>query len=263
MAVTDVRTHKATQYLGRFGMICYGVVHLLVAWVALQVVFGDSEQADQKGAVSTLAENPFGPVLLWALGIGLLAYAAWQIVMIINGYTWVEKGRKRSLRKFGAGSRAFVSATIGIYTIQLATGDGGGGSSNQTSQEWTAKLMALPFGPWLVGIVALCILGVAVAAIRRGVKKKFLEDLNQAELPKPAVPLGVVGHSAKGVAYGIIGILMGIAAIDAQPGEAVGLDGALKTLQEQTFGSVLLFLVALGFAAYGIYSFAAAKAHKG
>jgi hypothetical protein len=197
------------------------------------------------------------------LAIGLLAYAIWQILMIVNGYTWVEKGKKRSLRKFGAGSRAFVAGTIGIYTIELATGNSGGGSSDQTSQEWTANLMAQPFGPWLVGIVALVILGVAVAALRRGVKKKFLEDLNEYELPNAAKPLGIAGHSAKGVAYGIIGILVGIAAINAEPGQAVGLDGALKTLQAQTFGSVLLFLVALGFAAYGVFCFAAAKAHKG
>ncbi|MBP2323748.1 uncharacterized membrane protein YidH (DUF202 family) [Kibdelosporangium banguiense] len=261
--MTDVRTHKATQWLGRFGMTCYGVVHLLVAWLALQVVFGESEQADQKGAVGSLAETPLGPVLLWALAIGLLAYAVWQILMIVNGYTWVEKGKKRFLRKFGAGSRAFVAAGLGITAIQIATGSGGGGSSNQATQEWTAKLMAQPFGPWLVGIVALVILGVAVAAIRRGVKKKFLEDLNEAQLPNAAKPLGVAGHSVKGVAYGIIGILVGIAAINAEPGQAAGLDGALKTLQAQTFGSVLLFLVALGFAAYGVYSFAAARAHKG
>ncbi len=249
--------------LGRFGMICYGVVHLLVAWLALQVVFGESEQADQKGAVGSLAETPVGPVLLWALAVGLLAYALWQVLMIFNGYTWVEEGKKRFLRKFGAGSRAFVAAAIGIYTIELATGSGGGGSSNQATQEWTAKLMAQPFGRVLVGILALIVLGVAVAAIRRGVKKKFLEDLDRVRLPKPAEPLGIFGHSAKGVAYGIIGILIGLAAINAEPGQAQGLDGALKTLQAQTFGSVLLFVVALGFASYGAYSFAAARAHKG
>jgi hypothetical protein len=177
-------------------------------------------------------------VLLWASAIGLLAYAIWQILMIINGYTWVEKGKQRFLRKFGAGSRAFVAGALGIYTIE-------------------------PFGPWLVGIVALVIIGVGVAAIRRGVMKKFMEDLNSAQLPKIAKPLGIVGYSAKGVAYSIIGILVGIAAINAEPGQAKGLDGALKTLQEQTFGSVLLFLVGLGFAAYGVFCFAAAKAHKG
>ncbi|CAM3775311.1 DUF1206 domain-containing protein [Kibdelosporangium persicum] len=263
MVVVDVRSNKATEWLGRFGMICYGVVHLLVAWLALQVVFGESEQADQKGAVGSLAESPLGPVLLWGLAIGLFAYALWQILLIFNGYTWVEQGRKRFLRKFGAGSRAFVSATVGIYTIELATGTGGGSSSNQSTQEWTATLMAQPFGRILVGILALVILGVAVAAIRRGVKKKFMEDLNRAQLPNAAEPLGVAGHCAKGVAYGIIGILVGIAAVNADPGQAQGLDGALKTLQAQTFGSILLFVVALGFAAYGAFCFAAAKAHKG
>ncbi|MBE1464772.1 hypothetical protein H4W33_003784 [Kibdelosporangium phytohabitans] len=260
--MVDVRRHKATQVLGRFGMVCYGIVHLLVAWLALQVAFGDSEQADQKGAVGSLAETPVGPVLLWALAVGLIAYALWQTLMIFTGYTWVEKGRKRFLRKFGAGSRAFVSATIGIYTIELASGSGGGGSSNQSTQEWTAKLMAQPFGQILVGILALVILGVAFAAVRRGVKKLFLEDLDRSQLPKPAEPLGVAGHTAKGVAYGIIGILVGIAAINAKPDQAQGLDGALKTLQAQTFGSVLLFVVALGFAAYGLFCFAVAKAHK-
>jgi hypothetical protein len=261
--MTEVRTREATRWLGRFGMVCYGAVHILVAWLAVQVAFGESEQADQKGAVGSLAETPLGPVLLWALAIGLLAYAVWQILMIINGYTWVEKGKKRFLRKFGAGSRAFVAGALGIYTIEMVSGNGGGGSSDQTSQEATAKLMAQPFGPWLVGIVALVIIGVGVAAIRRGVMKKFMEDLDTAQLPKIAKPLGIAGHTAKGIAYSIIGILVGIAAINADPGQARGLDGALKTLQEQTFGSILLLLVGLGFAAYGVFCFAVAKAHKG
>ncbi|ONI70364.1 hypothetical protein ALI144C_47735 [Actinosynnema sp. ALI-1.44] len=262
MGMAHLRTHKATQALGRFGMICYGVVHLLVAWLAIQLVFGESEQADQKGAVGSLAQTQVGPVLLWVLAIGLFAYGLWQILMIINGYTWVEKGRKRFLRKFGAGSRAFVAISLGISAVQIAAGSGGG-SSNDTTKEGTAKLMSQPFGQILVGILALIILGVAVAAVRRGVKKLFLEDLDRSRLPKPAEPLGVFGHSSKGVAYGIIGVLVGVAAINAEPGDAKGLDGALKALQAQTFGSVLLFIVALGFAAYGVYSFAAARAHKG
>ena len=122
MAVADVRTHKATQTLGRFGMGCYGVVHLLVAWLAIQVAFGDSEQADQKGAIGALAETPLGPILLWALAIGLFAYAVWQVLLVINGYTWVEQGRKRTTRKIGAGVRAGVTAGLGITSIQLEIG---------------------------------------------------------------------------------------------------------------------------------------------
>src|ERR1043165_6518553 len=126
MVVVHVRTRQATQVLGRFGMMCYAVVHLLVAWLAIQVVFGDSEQTDQKGAVGTLAQTPVGPELLWALAVGLFAYALWQGVMIVNGYTWVTKGRKRLLRKVGAGARAVVAAALGGYAIQFAAGSGGG-----------------------------------------------------------------------------------------------------------------------------------------
>ncbi|MEV4318432.1 DUF1206 domain-containing protein [Actinocrispum sp. NPDC049592] len=264
MVTQQVRHSKPVEVLGRIGMACYGVVHILVAWLAIQVVFGDSEQTDQKGAVAALAETPIGPVLLWALAIGLFAYGLWQLLMVISGYGWIIKKRKRITRKIGAGARGVVGVAIGVYAVQLATGSGSsGGSSNDKSREATAALMSAPAGVVLVGIAALVIIGVAIAAVRKGVKQSFVEDLNEAKLPKIAKPMGTAGYCAKGVSYAIIGILVGIAAIDANPNEAGGLDAALKTLQQQTFGDVLLFIVAIGFAAFGVYCFAAARAHKG
>jgi hypothetical protein len=259
---TEVRDNKVTQVLGRFGMACYGLVHVLVAWLAVQVVFGDSEQTDQKGAVGALAETPLGPVLLWALGIGLLAYALWQFLLAATGFGWIGKKHRRITRKAGAAARGVVGVGLGVYSIELAAGTGGGGgSSNEQSQEWTAKLMALPAGRILVVIAALVIIGIGVAAIRRGIKKSFLEDLNSP--PDAAKTLGTLGYCAKGVAYGVIGILVGIAAMDSDSAKAGGLDAALKTLQAQPFGQILLFAVAIGFAAFGVYCFVAARAHKG
>lgn len=244
-------------------MACYGVVHVLVAWLAIQVVFGSPEQTDQKGAVGALAQTPIGPVLLWALAVGLFAYALWQVLMVVSGYSWIPKKRKRTVRKIGSASRGVVSTALGVYAVQLAVGSGGGGgSSNEKSQEWTAKLMSLPAGVVLVGIAALGIIAVGVAAVLKGVRQTFMDDLNPARLPRVAKPMGTAGYCAKGLSYGIIGVLVGIAAIDANPKEAGGLDAALKTLQHQTFGDVLLFIVALGFAAFGVYCFAAARAHK-
>lgn len=258
---TQVKDHQAVQILGRLGMICYGVVHVLLAWLAVQVVFGEAEQADQKGAIGTVAETPVGPVLLWALAIGLLAYALWQLILIMTGYGWIPERRKRTFRKVGAGARGLVGALLGIYAIGLANG-AGSTSSNQQSQEWTAQVMAWPAGPVLVGIAGLVGIGVGIASAHKGIKRKFLEDMHRDRLPKLAEPLGVFGYCAKGVVYGMIGILIGVAAINHNPGEAGGLDAALKTLQQQTFGSVLLFAVAIGLAAFGVYCFAAARAHK-
>ena len=93
-----------------------------------------------------------------------------------------------------------------------------------------------------------------------------MRDLDLGDLPAGTQHwvrrLGVFGYIAKGVTFGIIGVLIGFAALNHDPKEAGGLDAALKTLAAQPFGTVLLCLVALGLAAYGVYCFAAAKAHK-
>ncbi|MDP9318764.1 MAG: DUF1206 domain-containing protein, partial [Actinomycetota bacterium] len=60
------------ERLVRVGLVAYGVVHLLVAWLALQLAFGDhSGPANQQGALHALARQPFGKTLLWGVGLGL------------------------------------------------------------------------------------------------------------------------------------------------------------------------------------------------
>ncbi|WP_367115269.1 DUF1206 domain-containing protein [Actinophytocola sp.] len=151
--------------------------------------------------------------------------------------------------------------------MTLASGSGSsGGSGNQQQQTWTAKLLALPAGPFLVGVVALVIIGIAVATAAKGFRTSFLDDLDLADLPRGTrqwvTRLGVFGHIAKGVTFGIVGVLIGFAALDHDPKKAGGLDAALKTLAAQPFGTVALVVVALGLAAFGGYCFAAARAHK-
>lgn len=71
--------------------------------------------------------------------------------------------------------------------------------------------------------------------------------------------LGRVGHGARGVTFLIIGGFLIQAAIQANPEQARGLGGALRTLEQQPYGPWLLGLVALGFIAYGIYLEARAR----
>lgn len=247
-------------------MVCYGLVHIIVAYLAVRVAFGDSEQADQKGAIQEVGSTSFGAVVLWVLTVGLVAYGLWQLMMAALGYRWVQKKGKRTRKRIAAVARAVIGISLGLYAGRLVTGSGGGKSGNQGQQEFTAKLMSLPAGRVLVGIVALIVIGVAIAAIRRGIKKSFEQDLDMQDLPagtqKWVRRLGMIGYIAKGIVFGIVGILLGIAALQSQPQEAGGLDRALKTLAAQPFGTVALVLVAVGLAAFGVYCFAAARAHK-
>jgi hypothetical protein len=159
-----------------------------------------------------------------------------------------------------------VGIALGISAIRLASDSSTGGSGDQQQKEFTARLLELPAGRVLVAIVAAAVIGVAVAAAARGVRRSFLDDLNTAELPAGArrwvERLGVFGYLAKAVVFAIIGLLIGYAALSSDAGKAGGLDAALRTLAGQPFGPVLLVIVAVGLAAFGVYCFAAARAHK-
>jgi hypothetical protein len=267
LTTSRAKNSKTMQILGRAGMVCYGVVHLLIAYLAIRVATGDkSEQADQKGAIQEVGSTAFGGFLLWVLGIGLIAYGAWQVLLAARGFHWVDKKGKRTRKRIGAAARAVVGFSLGVTSIVYAIGSGSSSSSTDQQQTMTAKVLALPAGPFLVGLVALVIIGVAVGTAVKGFRKSFVDDLDMTDLPRGTQQwvrrLGVVGYVAKGITFCIVGILVGIAAIQHDPKEAGGLDAALKTLASQPFGTVALFVVALGLAAYGVYCFAAAKAHR-
>ena len=260
------KDHSGVKVLGRAGMACFGLVYLIVAYLAVRVaVGGGGQEADQTGALSEISSTTFGSVVLWVLAVGLLAFGVWQLLMAAFSFQWVEEGRKRTFKRIGAAVRGVVGLSLGVASIRFATGGGSQGGDDK-QQELTAKLLELPAGRFLVGAVALVVIGAGVASIVSGFRKSFMDDLDTGELPSGSRTwverLGMVGHIAKGIGIGIVGVLLGFAAVDSNAGEAGGLDKALRTLADQPFGTVLLIAVALGFAAFGAYCLAAAKAHR-
>jgi hypothetical protein len=228
------------------GLIAYGVVYLLIAWIALQLAWGGtSEQASQQGALQELASKPFGTVLLWIVAIGLFALVIWRAMELVYGHLKTGK-------KVQSAGRGLVYLVLGISAIKLAVGSGGGGSSQQKSM--TARMMQHGAGRVLIVVVGLVIIGVAVHQLHKAWTKKFTEDLTGG-ISSTTILLGRLGYAAKGIAFVITGALFAWAAIDYNPGKAGGLDTALRTLKDQPFGSVLLTVVALGFACFGVYCF--------
>lgn len=261
------KNSKVAQGLGRAGMACYGLVHVIIAYLAVRVAFGESgKQADGTGAIQEVGATGLGAVVLWVLAIGLIAYGGWQLMQAAIGFRWITKKGKRTRRRIGAAVKAVIGVSLGVYALRLVTAGESGGSGDQKQQEFTAKLLSMPAGQILVGIAAAVVIGVAVAQVVKGVKKTFLEDLDLQDLPrgtqKWVTRLGVSGYLAKGVVLGIIGFLLGFAAFQSDAQEAGGLDQALKTVAGQPFGVAALVVVAVGLAAFGVYCFAAARAHK-
>jgi hypothetical protein len=268
MATVASRAKNSTlvEAFGRVGMVCYGVVYLIVAYLAVQAAFGANAQpADQKGALEKIASTPFGAAVLWVLAIGLFAFGLWQLLLAAVSFHWYIDKRKRLMKRAGAAVRGIVGIALGVAAIRTVT-RGGGGSSNDTQRELTARLLALPAGRVLVIAVAVIVIGAGVGSVVSGARRSFMRDLDTGELPAGTQRwvrrLGVLGNVAKGVAIVIVGVLLGIAGLRSDAGRSGGLDAALHTLAGQPFGQVLLIAMAFGFAAFGIFCFAAARSQR-
>ncbi|RSN33591.1 DUF1206 domain-containing protein [Amycolatopsis sp. WAC 01416] len=264
----QVRHNKAVQVLGRIGMGCYGLVYLLIGYLAMRVAIdGGGQEADGRGAITEVGSTPVGGLLLWILAAGLVAYGLWQALLAAVGYTWIDKQRTRAVKRVTSGVRCLVGISLGVYAARVAAGAGQQGSGDQKQQEFTARLLALPAGPFLVTVVAVVVFGVAVASVVNGVRRNFVRDLDLSRLPSGTrrwvERLGRIGYVARGVVFGMVAVLVGYAALTHDASRSGGLDAALRTLAAQPFGTVLLIVVAAGVAAFGAYCLGAARAQRG
>ncbi|GAA5119919.1 DUF1206 domain-containing protein [Alloalcanivorax gelatiniphagus] len=256
----QVQDSKWMDHAIRAGLVAYGVVHLLVAWLALQLAFGEkADSASNSGAMQYLAEQPLGGVLLWLIAVGMFFLVVWRLLEFGFGYREESDDTKRWRKRATSLGKAVIYGALGWSAVQTATGSGGGGGTDST----TAKLMDLPAGQWIVGAIGLAIIGYGISLVVRGWTEKFREHLDaQGQSGKDGsayVKLGKAGYIAKGVAIAIVGGLFGYAAVTHDPKKSGGLDQALKTVLEQPFGQVLLVAIAIGIAAYGAFCFARAK----
>ncbi len=247
---------KPLELVARAGLIAYGLVHLLIGWIALRLAWGGSgEEADQSGALQALAQQPFGPVLLWSVAVGLVALAAWQASQAIWSAGGGDRPR-RALRKLTAGAAALAYLVLAASAASFAMGSGS--SAEQVQQRTAQGMLGLPFGQLLVGVVGLGIIGIGVAQMRKSSSSRFRDEIGSTSMPadmrRVITLLGRMGYAAKGVAFAVVGLLLVYAAATFDPGEAKGLDGALRTIAEQPFGQIGLTAVAVGFVAFGIFA---------
>jgi hypothetical protein len=253
--VAEVRRSRPYHALVAIGLVSYGVLHLLVAWIAIQLVLRKRGDASSEGALSELGKQPLGGVLLWIMAIGLFTLTVWQAVEATIGRDQPSRDSRLRRRLMSAG-RAIVYLALGVLAVGIATGSAS--NSGNGEETLSAKLMAVPFGRILVAVVGAVVIGIGIGQIVKGVKQNFTEDLDRG-VPPSVRRFGTLGYCAKGIALGIIGGLFGWAALTYDPDKAGGMDAALSTIRDQPFGSILLTIMAAGIACFGVYCFFWAK----
>jgi len=246
---------RVVDALGRIGLVGYGLVHVLVAWLALQVAFGVPDvPPDAQGAVGTIADGPGGVLALAVIVVGLVAFALWQLTAAAIGFRWV-RGGERFRKRVGAIAKAIAMSGLAAIMIDYLVGRRRGTAT--TASSLAADVLALPAGRILLGVAAGVIVVIAGAMTYTGVRRTFMGDLDVRRLDaageRAIELLGAVGHLARALALAVVGALAGTAALFADPGRAGGLDVALRVLGSTWLGTYLLVVVAGGFAAFGLF----------
>ncbi|GAA1475628.1 DUF1206 domain-containing protein [Nocardioides aestuarii] len=245
----------------RVGLIAYGVVHLLIGWLALQIAFGEkAKNASGTGALEYLARQPFGGVLIWVVAIGMVALVLWRLLEAWQGWQREDDNADRAKAAVPQLFKGVLYAMLAWSALQVATNSSGGGSG---TDGLTAKLLQLPAGQLIVGAIGLGIVGYGGYYVYQGWSDKFLEKLDgrpqNADVSKAYRWVGKAGHIGKGASIAVIGALFTYAAATHDANKSAGLDRALQEVAQAPFGQLLLTLVALGIACYGVFAFARAR----
>jgi hypothetical protein len=246
-AASQAGNNPLVERGARLGYAASGLLHLLIAWVVLQLAWtGTGQSADQSGAFQTLAGSGLGRALLWVTVVGFAALGLWQITEAV--------ARGDTGDRVKAGGKAVVDLVLAWTALSVVRGSGGSGGGEGV----TATLMSSTGGRILIALVGLGVLGVGGYHVVKGWTERFLRDLRDDPGRWPVLA-GRIGYVGKGVALAVVGVLLVVAAVRSDPQQAQGLDAALRTVADLPLGAALLTLIALGFAAFGVYSFARAR----
>jgi hypothetical protein len=244
------------KVLARVGLVAKGVSYAIVGVLALELALGQGGKATSRtGALATVAQSAFGKALLILLACGFAAYALWRLAEAVLDEGDDGNDAGGLAKRAGALARAALYVGLTYTTLKIVASSGAHRSQNAETHHATAVVLSWPAGTWLVALGGLLIAGVGLFNGYRAVTRSFEERWKRTDptARRWGARIGVAGLLSRMVVFGLIGVFLVKAALDYNPKDAVGLDGALQRLASRPYGDVLLGIVAVGLVAYGVF----------
>ena len=260
--------HPGVVKIGRAGWFAKGVVYVIAGILALSVAAKASgwsattsgtgtQEASPTGAIKTVAGSGGGTILLWLLAIGMLLYAAWRVVSaLLPG----GADAKAIAQRIGYVASAVIYTTFAISAIALARRTSGSPDGNKKVTDISASIMTHTAGRLVIGVLGVVVIAVGLYRISKGATMDVNDELDMSGMSAARVRwterLGAVGEFGRGIGIGLVGFFLLRSAVTYDANQATGLDGALRRLAVESWGVVVVIVVGIGFAAYGIFCLA-------
>lgn len=250
------------QGLGRAGLAARGTLYAIVGLLALQVAAGRTTQRpDQQGALTAIAHQPLGKVLLVAAAVGFAGYAVWRLSAAFLDTEGDGTGPKGWAQRAADLGRGLLYAGFCVTALRLVAGSSGDDRTKEA--DLTAAVLRAPLGRLAVAATGLAVIGAGVYNGYRASSGNYRKKFDTGDMSRRArrwLPrVAAVGLAARAVVFGLVGTFLVRAAVRYDPNEAVGVDGALQRLADAPYGPALLAVVAAGLFTFGLFSFLEAR----
>ena len=256
-------SNPVIELLERVGYIVRGALYAVMGGLALGLALGIGGSAtDPAGSLLWIVGNPAGKALLLAVIAGLGAYSLWGFVRAIFDPLHRGDDPPGIADRLGFAWSGIAYASIVVFALKLLVGAASPKHQDST-QAAIAPVLALPAGRWIAVAIGVVAIGVGIGQFVEAYKATFRKDLKRIEMKKAEKDvvdnLGRLGFVARGVTFGLVGWFVVQGGLHQDPSQVHGYAGAFVFLIQQPFGHQLVALVAIGFIALGLHSFACAR----
>jgi len=261
LSTNNASLNKTFETLARFGYATCGVIYFVIGLLAVLMAFGfGGKTSDQQGAISMIGTQPAGRILLWLVLIGLVCYSLWGLIRAIFNPFHQGHDVKGFALRIGYLVSAAAYALLVMPTYALISGGAQpaqNGAQQGQIQQYTAKILEMPYGQVLVGILGIIVISVGLIQFFQGFKsgferKIYLAKLNSVQLRRIRI-LGRFGTIARGIIFALIGLFIVRAAYTANSQQVKGFDSTLTSILQQPYGRWLMGVIALGLISLGLY----------
>lgn len=259
VAVEDAKQEVAPwiERLARVGFGAKALLYMTVGALAASAALGlgGKRAPDSHGAMLTLLRGQYGQVLLAIIALGLAGYAVWRV---IEGITDPER-HGRSAKGIALRLRSIVTggihAALAVSAAKLAVGEPDDRGGSREAEQWTAKALATPGGKLVIAIVAGGFIIYGLYQLHCAYKAKLSDKLSLGSMGstmrRAVIAISRAGIAARGIVFGMIGVLFMRAAYYENPKQAGSVSKSLRELTD--LGTWPFVAIAIGLVAYGVY----------
>jgi hypothetical protein len=252
------------RWLVRAGFIARGITYGVIGVLALAIALGVGTLGttpNQEGALKLIAHTPVGRPAMIVICAGLIAYAAWKLTQGVFGHG--PEGGGSAEPKDRVANVAGGVVYLGFFAVAIAALTGSAGNSSAETRHAAGGVLGWPGGQLIVGIAGGALIAISLYQVYDAVSGRYARESKTQQMGPHELRLfmviGRIGLTARALVFALVGYFVLRTAIDFNPSDAIGVDGALARLHDQPLGQWLVGLVAAGLLTFAAFSLVEAR----